>query len=91
MFPTMPNVPVLVAVITVLLAIVSGFLALRYNELSQETFRAVRVRITKNRHRKTIDHLVEERSRLFETMSLLEQGLDLPGDVAPDGRIVPKE
>lgn len=91
MFPTIPNVPVLVAVITILFAIVSGFLALRYNELSQETFRAVRVRITKNRHRKTIDHLVEERSRLFETMSLLEQGLDLPGEVAPDGRIVPKE
>jgi len=91
MYPTIPNVPVLVAAITILFAIVSGFLALRYNELSQETYRAVRVRITKKRHRNTIDRLVVERGRLFEDISNLEKGLDLPGDVAPDGRIVPKE
>ncbi len=91
MYATIPDVPVLVAVITILFAIVSGFLALRYNELSQETYRAVRVQITKKRHRETIDRLAGDRSRLFEKMSFLEQGLDLPGAVAPDGRIVPRE
>ncbi|GMQ82417.1 MAG: hypothetical protein BMS9Abin05_1869 [Rhodothermia bacterium] len=91
MFPTIPDVPVLVAIITIIFAIISGFLALRYNELSQETYRAIRVQITKRKKKEAIEQLAAERARLFERVSLLEVGLDLPGQVAPDGRIVSRE
>lgn len=90
-FPTIPDVPVLVAIITIIFAIVSGFLALRYNELSQETYRAIRVQYTKAKKKEAIEQLIAERSRLFERVSILEVGLDLPGHVAPDGRIVTRE
>ena len=90
-FPTIPDVPVLVAVLTIIFAMISGFLALRYNELSQETYRAIRVQITKTKKKESIEQLVAERARLFEKVSLLEVGLDLPGQVAPDGRIVSRE
>ena len=90
-FPTIPDAPGLVAIITMLFAIVSGYLALRYNELTRATYHAVRVRIRKKRHREAIAQLIDRRSELFEKMSLLETGLDLPGSVAADGRILSSE
>jgi 1-acyl-sn-glycerol-3-phosphate acyltransferase len=90
-FPTLPDVPVTVAVATVVLGIVGGFLALIYNELSQESWRALRVRITRRRQRDVIKRLREKRADICDTVDQLMQGLELPGRITDDGRIVSDE
>ena len=87
-FPSIPDVPVVVAVLTVILGILGGLLALRYNELARQTLHAVRVRVTRRRRKRTVEHLLETRSRLYEEFVRLGEGLHLPGAVAADGTIV---
>ena len=88
LFPTVPDVPVVAAVTTIVLGIVGGAIALVYSELSQETWRALRVRITRKKQQDTIMRLRQRRAEIFEQVDHLMQGLVLPGRVADDGRIV---
>ncbi len=88
MYPALPNVPITVAIVTVVLAIAGGLLALVYTELSQETWRAMRVRITRRRRHRAIEGLLAQRADIYEAVERLTQGLDLPGHVADDGRLV---
>ena len=88
LFPAIPDVPALVVLTALVLAIGGGYLALVYTELSQETMRALRVRLLRRRRAALVVQLTDERARLCDTLLDLGQGLELPGEMLDDGRVV---
>jgi hypothetical protein len=68
--------------------VLGGVLALRYTELTQQTWRALRVRLTRHRRRMSVAWLRTERSALHDAIVEMADGLPLPGAVAQGGRIV---
>jgi hypothetical protein len=87
-FPRVPEVPWVAATATVLLGALGGLVALRYHEVARETIRAVRVRLTRGRRWFSIARLRKERAALFDQVMALADGLELPGLVTGEGRIV---
>ncbi len=87
-YPQIPDRPWLAGTVTFLLCSVGGWLAVRYARIAAETYRALHVRLTRARRRRFVERLARERAALFEAATALSDGLDLPGAVAPDGRIV---
>lgn len=87
-YPQIPAAPVTTGVLAGVLAAVGGIVALRYVRLVQETARAIRVRFTRRRSSLSITRLRVERGRLHDEALALVEGVLLPGDVLPDGRIV---
>ena len=87
LFPTLPQTPWLAALSTVALGIAGGMLALRYLRLARETTSAARVRLTRSRRRIALARLRRERSHIYERIVALLEGLELPGQVAEDGRV----
>jgi len=87
-FAGLPGVPLMAGLTTASLGAVGGAVALRYGRLSRETARAIRVRLTRRRKVEEVERLRAERGVLFEWLSRLADGLDLPGTIAPDGRVV---
>ncbi|MFT5144772.1 MAG: glycerol-3-phosphate O-acyltransferase/dihydroxyacetone phosphate acyltransferase [Rhodothermales bacterium] len=90
LFPAMPDLAVLVVLLTVAIGVFGGYLALIYSELSAETFRAVRVRVLRRRRQALVRELIEERSSLCSELLALGEGLDLPGIRLPDGSLLKK-
>lgn len=88
LFPTVPKAPLVTGALAFGLSALGGLVALHYSRLLAITRRAVRVRLTRARRRRALARLREERGRLHDAILGLAQGLDLPGTVAPDGRIV---
>ncbi len=86
--PGMPDTPVLAGVATVLLGVFGGMVALRYLRVARETARSLRVRVTRARRRVSIARLRAERAELYDVLMSFIEGLELPGQVAPDGRVV---
>ncbi|MBW2254347.1 MAG: 1-acyl-sn-glycerol-3-phosphate acyltransferase [Deltaproteobacteria bacterium] len=86
--PALPDTALFAGMVTVVAGIGGGLVALRYFEVARETSRAVRVRFTKVRRRKAIARLQVERVALFEAVMGMAEGLDLPGMVEANGRIV---
>ncbi|MCB9597865.1 MAG: 1-acyl-sn-glycerol-3-phosphate acyltransferase [Sandaracinaceae bacterium] len=89
MYPSIPDTFITAGVVTFLLALAGGAISLRYLRLARETARAIRVRLTRERRRLTIARLRVDRSELFEALTAIGAGLDLPGQVMPDGTIGP--
>jgi 1-acyl-sn-glycerol-3-phosphate acyltransferase len=89
-FPTLPDTPVLAGVVTALLGAVGGAVAVRYGRLSRETLRAMRVRLRRRRRQQEVARLRLERSDLHDRLIRLAEGLDLPGEITRDGRVVPR-
>jgi hypothetical protein len=87
-FGSLPDTPALAGVTIAVLGAVGGAAALRYWRLARETARAVRVRLTRRRYALSVARLRRERSRLYDAIMAMSEGVELPGDVAPDGRIV---
>ena len=87
-FPNMPDNALASSVLTVSLGILGGALALRYLRLARETSRAVRVRLTRRKRHECIGRLLLVRSRLCDALLALAAGLQLPGEVREDGRVV---
>ncbi|MEE2829819.1 MAG: 1-acyl-sn-glycerol-3-phosphate acyltransferase [Myxococcota bacterium] len=87
-FPNMPDTPLAAALVTVVLGIAGGALALHYLRLARETSRAIRVRLTRRRRQATLEHLLAERRILCSALESMSVGLELPGTVAEDGRIL---
>tara|TARA_R110002072_G_scaffold114026_1_gene243950 strand:- start:177 stop:884 length:708 start_codon:yes stop_codon:yes gene_type:complete len=79
--------PVAAAFLTILLAALGGISALRYTEQTQSTLRAIRVRFTQARYRKSIERLKGERAALCDAILAMAEGLELPGSVGEDGRL----
>lgn len=86
--PSIPDTPILAGVSVALLSAVGGAAALRYLRVARETARAVRVRLTRALRAKNILRLRQERALLHDAILELAEGLDLPGNVLEDGRVV---
>ncbi len=86
-YPAIPQRPFLAAAAVASLAAVGGACALRYLHVAQETARAVRVRLTRQRRKDSVARLKVERGELYEAVMELAEGLELPGEVADDGTI----
>jgi glycerol-3-phosphate O-acyltransferase/dihydroxyacetone phosphate acyltransferase len=87
-FPAVPRVPWSAAACTVALGVLGGVLALRYTELTQQTWRSLRIRLTRHRRRMSVAWLRTERAALHDAIVEMADGLPLPGAVAHGGRIV---
>lgn len=87
-FPAYPHSPPLAAALTVFFGVVGGMVALRYLRLARRTVRAVRVRMTKARRAEAVLRLRRERAELCDAILALSGGLELPGTVTQDGRVV---
>jgi 1-acyl-sn-glycerol-3-phosphate acyltransferase len=88
LYPQVPNAPVITGVLAFVLSALGGIVALIYQRLLSETMRSIRVRLTRARRSGSIHRLRKERSRLYENLMQLSQGLDLPGAVTSNGRVV---
>jgi len=87
-FPAVPRVPWSAAACTVALGVLGGALALRYAELTRQTWHALRIRLTRQRRRMSIAWLRTERAALHDAIAGMAEGVPLPGAVAHGGRIV---
>jgi hypothetical protein len=67
------------------LSALGGIVALIYQRLLAETMRSIRVRLTRARRSDSIHRLREERSRLYDKLMQLSQGLDIAGAVTRNG------
>ncbi|MFP3940379.1 MAG: 1-acyl-sn-glycerol-3-phosphate acyltransferase [Thermoanaerobaculia bacterium] len=88
LYPQIPEAPWLAGAVTFLLCSVGGWVAAQYLRLAAQTYRALRVRFTRARRRSTVQRLARERAAIYEAAVALAEGLDLPGEVAPNGRVV---
>lgn len=88
-FPTLPTTPILSGLVCGLMGPLGGAVAVRYLRVGRETARGLRVRFTRKLRRRTLSRLRSERSALCDAILGLAQGLDLPGEVDIDGRIIP--
>ncbi len=86
-FPAVPEVPLLAGALLAGLSVAGGFLALRYLRVAAETARALRVRLTRRRRRQAVARLLAERAALYDALTEMAEGLDLPGAIAPDGTV----
>ena len=89
-FPGLPDTAVRTGLVMAALSGVGGAMAVRYLRVAKETFRAVRVRLTRKLRWFTLERLREERSDLHDQMIALSAEFELPGEVTADGRIVPE-
>lgn len=87
LFPSLPDIPVLVGFVFAAMGLVGGATLLRYQRLAMETWRALRVRLTRRQRRATIQRLRKERRRLCDLVEAMSEGLELPGVVSRDGRV----
>jgi 1-acyl-sn-glycerol-3-phosphate acyltransferase len=87
-FQPLSGFPFLAGLTAAILSAAGGMIALRYRRLTHETVRAIRVRRTTNRRAEEIERLRQVRSSLCDWLIGLSTGLDLPGEVAPDGKVV---
>jgi hypothetical protein len=82
------SIPIAAGLATAIIGAVSAVIAVRYRRLTAETMRSIRVRFTRRRRLAEIDSLRTERSRLHDRLTRLSEGLDLPGEVTDEGRVV---
>ena len=87
-FPEVPGSPVLTGVVTFLLSVLGAYVALSWQRLARQTLRSIRVRLTRFRRKATLERLRQERAELFDAFAELARGLELPGRLAKDGRVV---
>ncbi len=87
-YPAVPDAPILTGLLALLLSAAGGLVALHYWRLAGATARTIRVRFTRTRRAATIRRLKKERARIHDLVMQLSEGLELPGEVAEDGRIV---
>lgn len=90
MYPALPADPTLTGVTTGVLAGLGGAFAVRYLRVAAEVGRAVRVRLLRRSRWVAVKRLRIERARLCTAIEALAEGLDLPGEIAPDGRVRPR-
>jgi hypothetical protein len=78
----------LLGVLAFCLSALGGLVTVHYQRFALQTFRAFRLRATQSGQASSLARLRAERSELSDDMVRLARGLDLPGKVLPDGRIL---
>jgi len=91
LYPRIPSSPALTGVAAFLLSALSAYVVLNYERFARQTLRAIRVRLTRHRRLEALDRLRAERSYLQDAFVELGEGLELPGHVSSEGRIVDRE
>jgi 1-acyl-sn-glycerol-3-phosphate acyltransferase len=86
--PGTPTTPLVAGIAFALLGAAGGAVALRYIHVARETARAVRVRLFRRWRKKEVERLRRERAALFDAIMPLAAGLELPGVVGEDGRVL---
>ncbi|MBL8944374.1 MAG: 1-acyl-sn-glycerol-3-phosphate acyltransferase [Myxococcales bacterium] len=89
-YPSIPDRPMLAGALTGVLAGVGGAFAVRYFRVASELARSVRVRLTRRARWVAVARLRVERAKLCDAVTGMAQDIDLPGEVAPDGRVRPR-
>lgn len=87
LYPKIPDLPWATGVAAFLLSAAGGVLLLVYGRLSRHWGRALLVRFRRRLHRGRVARLLAERAAIRTEAERLAQGLQLPGHVAPGGRI----
>ncbi|MCB9791746.1 MAG: 1-acyl-sn-glycerol-3-phosphate acyltransferase [Alphaproteobacteria bacterium] len=87
-YPSIPDTPIAAGLLVFGLSALGAAVAVRYMRVTRETLRAVKVRLTRQRAKVALAALRVERSELHDAIIGMAQGLDLPGEVSPDGRVV---
>lgn len=88
LYPTLPGASWSSGIFCAALAILGGGLAVRNLRLAQRMRRIVRVRLTRRSQVLTIARLKATRAAIYDRLMTASEGLDLPGHVADDGRII---
>jgi 1-acyl-sn-glycerol-3-phosphate acyltransferase len=77
LYPRFSGAPVATGVLAFSLSALGAIVALHYQRLARQTFRAARVRLTRWRRASTLEHLRSQRSRLYDELMRLAEGLEL--------------
>lgn len=83
----LPSTPLLTYLAALALCVVGGGLALRYQRMAIDLYKALRTLVTQARRVDSIRSLRRFRSELADELSRLAEGLSLPGELLPDGRV----
>ena len=86
-FEGIPRAPVAAGFTTFFIGAFGGALALVYLELVQHTWTSIKIRAKRRWGSTIIEQLSQERAELFDALSEISEGLELPGRVRDDGRI----
>ena len=86
-YPDIPGAPLVTGLIAFCLSAGGAFVALNYQRYARQTLRSINVRLTRFRRKRTLARLRQERAELHDAFVELGRGLDLPGTIAPDGRV----
>ena len=86
-----PRAPWAAAIATFFIGAFGGALALVYVELVKRTWTSITIRAKRQWGAAIIERLSAERAALYEEIEELGKGLDLPGEVLPDGRVGRRE
>ena len=86
-FPAIPDRPWLASTATVAVVLLGGIASIRYLRAVRETWRAIRVRLTRARAVRSVVRLRRKRAAIYERFEEMARDLDLPGKVARDGTI----
>jgi 1-acyl-sn-glycerol-3-phosphate acyltransferase len=87
LLPWLPANALLAGGLMVVLCVVGALVMLLYLSLARATWRALRIRLTRETRARAFLRLGVERSRLCDTLLALAEGLELPGVVRPDGAV----
>ena len=90
-YPALPHNPIAVGVVSGIVAAMGGALAVHYLRMYRETWRSLRIRLTRARRRIALARLRVERGEIFDAVQKLMEDVELPGEVNPQGRIVWKD
>jgi glycerol-3-phosphate O-acyltransferase/dihydroxyacetone phosphate acyltransferase len=90
-FSSLPDSPVWLGLALAILTAIGGIHALTYQKLTSETIRNFRVRIALITKAKPIADALSERAAIFDEIMQIATGLELPGQVTPDGAVSRKD
>lgn len=87
-YPDVPGAPVVTGIIAFCLSAIGAYVALNYQRYARQTLRSLKVRLTRFRRRQALARLRKERGELHDAFVELGRGLDLPGSITPEGRVI---
>jgi len=87
-YPDVPGAPVVTGLVAFCLSAVGAYVALNYQRYARQTLRSINVRLTRFRRKRALARLRLERGELYDAFVELGRGLELPGTITTDGRVI---